>query len=177
MYFVSAYLVSIVALKEHLKISSTKISDYVQGKQEKSSKLHTNIFVPKGIFPSLPLINLSCTYVLLCEVIGKVCQWPHFLTNRLAEEDSFAVERLKLMAKIATQDPPTSARPENSEPDNPGTDSVVVLDDSTNRGESRGRTKELEVYKEFERISNIADWMSDIAPVSHLRITVDKLCE
>ena len=69
MYFVSAYLVSIVALKEHLKISSTKISDYVQGKQEKSSKLHTNIFVPKGIFPSLPLINLSCTYVLLCEVI------------------------------------------------------------------------------------------------------------
>jgi len=86
------------------------------------------------------------------------------LPNRLAEEDSFAVERLKLMAKIATQDPPTSARPENSEPDNPGTDSVVVLDDSTNRGESRGRTKELEVYKEFERISNIADWMSDIAP-------------
>ena len=103
-----------------------------------------------------------------------MCQWPYFLTNRLAEEDSFAVERLKLMAKIATQDPP-----ENSEPDNPGTDSVVVLDDSTNRGESKGRTKELEVYKEFERISNIADWMSDIAPVSHLRINkyVDKFCE
>ena len=109
-------------------------------------------------------------FVLLSEVIGKMySNLAHFLTNRLAEEDSFAVERLKLMAKIATQDPPTSVRPENSEPGNPGNDSVVVLDDS-NRGESKGRTKELEVYKEFERISNIADWMSDIAPVSHLRI-------
>ena len=107
---------------------------------------------------------------MLSEVIGKMySNLAHFLTNRLAEEDSFAVERLKLMAKIATQDPPTSVRPENSEPGNPGNDSVVVLDDS-NRGESKGRTKELEVYKEFERISNIADWMSDIAPVSHLRI-------